>query len=100
MEKILVISDSLVTFKVIERMLGNGYEVSLSARYDENKVNSNDTVIIDSSLYEKSMLPSSKKFIVMVNENYMLDDFTLDIVSNGGEYIMLPLNEKSLKDKI
>jgi len=94
MEKVLVITSSIVFFKVIEKMLKGDYEVSLTQEYNQDKVNQNDTIIIDSTLFGKEMLPSDKKFIVMFN--YVKLDEAKYILQGGGFYIIKPFLKENL----
>jgi len=98
MEKVLVITSSIVYFKIIDRMLQGEYEVSLIQEYDEEKVSQNDIIIIDESLFGKEMLPSDKKFIV-VYTNITVDDIKY-LSQYGGTYIVKPFLKETLMKKL
>ena len=55
MKRVLVISDSLITFNIVEKMLQGQYEVSLVQEYNKEKVGQNDIILIEDYLFNDNM---------------------------------------------
>ena len=97
MKRVLVISVSLVRFKIIERMLQGEYDVSLSSEYNSDKVSEYDIILMDNLFFKRDMLPSDKKVVVMFDN---LSDDVNYIVHNGGSYIVKPFTKETLMSRI
>lgn len=97
MKRVLVISDSLITFKIVEKMLQGEYEVSLAHEYNRDKVENSDIILIDDHLFNENMLPSDKKFVVIFTNT---SDKVSYVIQNGGSYLVKPFLKETLMSRI
>ena len=97
MKRVLVISDSLITFKIVEKMLQGQYEVSLVQEYNKEKVEQNDIILIEDHLFNENMLPSDKKFVVIFTNT---SDKVSYVIQNGGSYLVKPFLKERLIERL
>lgn len=97
MKRVLVISDSLITFNIVEKMLQGQYEVSLVQEYNKEKVGQNDIILIEDYLFNDNMLPSDKKFVVMFTNT---SDGVSYVIQNGGTYLIKPFLKERLIERL
>jgi hypothetical protein len=97
MKRVLVISDSLITFNIVEKMLQGQYEVSLVQEYNKEKVEQNDIILIEDHLFNENMLPSDKKFVVIFTNT---SDKVSYVIQNGGSYLVKPFLKERLIERL
>ena len=97
MKRVLVISDSLITFNIVEKMLQGQYEISLVQEYNKEKVEQNDIILIEDHLFNENMLPSDKKFVVIFTNT---SDKVSYVIQNGGSYLVKPFLKERLIERL